>query len=364
MEFVIQPYVEFMIEHKIPYAVAFSAWYVLEFLLISVFLLIAVLIFVLAERKILALFTVRKGPNRVGLGGCLQTVADAIKLLFKEDVVPEKADRFLFGLAPVVVFAPIMFVWTLLPFSMSILPVKSDVGVLFFMAVMLIPVMGILIAGFASNNKYSLLAAFRSVVQLVSYEIPMMFATLAVVVLAGSMSFIDIVTEQYHLGLLSWFIFPSFLGFLVFFIASLAAMNRTPFDLHEAESELVAGHTTEYSGMKFAMFYLAEYAGAFIICTFTVIMFLGGYMPPLPFSLADFFAKSELLYGVVLTCEQIFWLVLKTCLLLFVVIWIRATLPRMKADKLAEFGWKYLLPISVVNLLIVCVIKLGGLYVF
>ncbi len=364
MEFVIQPYVEFMIEHKIPYVLAFSMWYVLEFLLISVFLLIAVLIFILAERKLLALFTVRKGPNRVGLGGCLQTVADAIKLLFKEDLVPEKADRFLFGLAPIVVFAPVMFVWTLLPFSMSILPVKSDVGVLFFMAVMLIPVMGILIAGFASRNKYSLLASFRAVVQLISYEIPMMFASLAVVVLSGSMSFIDIVTEQYKYGLLSWYVFPSFLGFLVFFIASLASMNRTPFDLHEAESELISGHTVEYSGMKFAMFYMAEYAAAFIICAFASIMFLGGYMSPLPISLADLFAKSELLYGIVLTCEQIFWLVLKTCLLLFVVIWIRATLPRMRTDKFAEFSWKYLLPISVVNLLIVCIIKLGGLYVF
>ena len=364
MEFVIQPYVEFMIEHRMPYVVAFSAWYIFEFLLISVFLLIAVLIFVLAERKILALFTVRKGPNRAGLGGCLQTVADAIKLLFKEDIVPEKADKFLFGLAPIAVFAPVMFVWTLLPFSMSILPVKSDVGVLFFFAVMLIPILGILIAGYSSGNKYSMLAAFRSVVQLISYEIPMMFASLAAVVLAGSMSFIDIVTEQYSLGLLSWYIFPSFLGFLVFFISSLAAMNRTPFDLHEAESELIAGHTAEYSGMKFAMFYLAEYAGAFIICAFTVILFLGGYMPPVPISLANFFAKSELLYGIVLTCEQIFWLILKTSLLLFVVIWIRATLPRMRTDKFAEFGWKYLLPISVINLLIVCIIKLGGLHVF
>lgn len=364
MEFVIQPYVEYMIEHKVPYVAAFSAWYVLEFLLISVFLLIAVLIFILAERKILALFTVRKGPNRVGLGGCLQTVADALKLLFKENIVPEKADGFLFGIAPVIVFAPVMFVWTLLPFSMSILPVKSDVGVLFFMAVMLIPVLGILIAGFASGNKYSLLAALRSVVQLISYEIPMMFATLAVVVLSGSMSFIEIVNEQYRCGLFSWYVFPSFLGFLVFFISSLAAMNRTPFDFHEAESELIAGHTAEYSGMKFAMFYLAEYAAAFIICAFTVIMFFGGYMPPLQISIADIFSKSEIFYGIVLTCEQIFWLVLKTCLLLFVVIWIRATLPRMRTDKFMEFGWIYLLPISVVNLLIVCIIKLGGLYVF
>ena len=364
MEFVIQPYVEFMMAHKVPYVLAFSTWYILEFILISIFLLVTVLVFVLAERKLLALFTVRKGPNRVGLGGCLQTVADAIKLMFKEDIVPEKADGFLFGLAPIVAFAPVLFVWTLLPFSMSILPVKSDVGVLFFMAVMLIPVMGILIAGLASGNKYSLLASFRSVVQLISYEIPMMFSALAVIVLSGSMSFIDIVTVQYQYGILSWYVFPSFLGFLVFFIASLIAMNRTPFDLHEAESELVAGHTVEYSGMKFAMFYLSEYATAFIICAFAVIMFLGGYMPPLPISLADLFSKSEVLYGVVLTCEQVFWLVLKTALLLFIVIWIRATLPRMRVDKLAESAWKYLLPISVINLLIVCFIKLGGLYVF
>lgn len=364
MDFVIQPYVEFMFEHKIPYVLAFSLWYLLEFVLISMLLIIAVLVFVLAERKILALFTVRKGPNRVGLGGCLQTVADAVKLLFKEDIVPDKADKFLFGIAPLIVFVPVLFVWMLLPFSMSVLPIKSDVGVLFFMAVLLIPVFGILVAGFASGNKYSLLASFRSVVQLISYEIPMLFATLAVVVLSGSMSFIDIVTEQYNYGLLSWYIFPSFLGFLVFFVSSLAAMNRTPFDLHEAESELIAGCTAEYSGMKFAMFYMAEYAAAFIICAFTVIMFLGGYMPPIPISIADLFANSELMYGLVLTCEQIFWLVLKTCLLLFIVIWIRATLPRMRTDKLAEIAWKYLLPVSVVNFLIVCFIKLGGLYVF
>lgn len=364
MDFVIQPYVEFMFSHKIPYVIAFSLWYLLEFFLISAFLIVAVLIFVLAERKILALFTVRKGPNRVGFGGCLQTVADAVKLLFKEDIVPDKADKFLFGLAPLLVFVPVLFVWMLLPFSMSILPIKSDVGVLFFISVMLIPVFGLLVAGLASGNKYSILASFRSVVQLISCEIPMMFAVLAVVILSGSMSFIDIVTEQYNYGLLSWYVFPSFLGFLVFFITSLALMNRIPFDLHEAESEFVSGCTIEYSGMKFAMFYMAEYASAFIICAFAVIMFFGGYMPPVPICLADLFANSDLLYGFVLTCEQIFWLIFKTCLLLFVVIWIRAVLPRVRTDKLAEIAWKYLLPVSVVNLLIVCLIKLGGSYVF
>lgn len=364
MDFLIQPYVEFMIANKIPYFAAFILWYFLEFLLITIFLFISVIFLIFAERKLLSRFAFKKGTNSAGLSGCLQIVADAVKLFLKEDIIPEKADKFLYIIAPVIIFVPVLFLWLLLPFSMSILPIKSDVGVPFFFAVMLIPVFGVLLAGFASGNKYSLLSSIRSVMRTTCYIIPMIFVSLAVIVLSGSMSFLDIVTEQYRFGLLSWYIFPSFLGFLVFFITSLAAMNSIPFDFKNEENELVAGYSAEYSGIKYAMLCLAEYAATFIICAFTVIMFLGGYMPPLPFSFANLFENSDILYGIILTCEQIFWLIFKTCLLLFVVIWIRAILPRFKSINFIELCWKYLVPISVINLLIVCVIKLGGHYVF
>ncbi len=365
MDFLIQPYVEFMIAHKIPYFAAFLLWYFAEFLLILIFLFLSVFLFAFAERKILTLLSShKKNTNNPDLRSCLQIISKFIKSFFKEDIVPEKADKFFFTLAPIIIFVSVLFLWLLLPFSMSILPIKSDVGILFFFAVLLISAFGFLLAGFASGNKYSSLFTFRSIALIFSYGLPMMFASLSVVVLSGSMSFLDIVTEQYRFGLFSWYVFPSFLGFLVFFISSLAAMNRIPFDFKNEMCELGSDFSSGYSGMKHALLSLANYAVVFIICAFTVIMFFGGYMPPLPFSLANLFENSDVLYGLILTCEQIFWLFLKIFLLLFLVIWIRATLPRFKSEKFIELCWKYLLPISVINLLFVFVIKLGGLYVF
>ena len=363
MDFFINYYVNFLIDYQIPYSFGFFLWHTVSFLIVAILMLIIILIFVWAERKILALFTVRKGPNRVGLCGCLQTIADAFKLLFKEDIIPYKADKFLFWLAPILVFTPVMFAWFLLPLSSSFLPIKTDVGILLFIAVMLIPALGILTAGYASNNKYSLIGALRACSQIICYEIPLIISVMSVVVLTGSMSLRDIILMQSQYGLFSWFFLPCIIGFVVFFISALAEMNRTPFDFPEAERELVAGYNTEYSGMKFAMFFLAEYASTFIICAFAVCLFFGGYNPPIPFYISDLFNQYPLISKIVLTFEQAFWLILKTSLMIFIVIWIRATLPRFRVDLLMNMCWKYLIPVSIFNLLLVCVIKLGGYYV-
>lgn len=362
MDFFIEKYTYFLVDNNIPYTAGFFLWYTLEFIVVAVLMMITVLIFVLAERKILAVFTLRKGPNRVGPAGSLQTVADALKLLFKEDIIPDKADKTLFTIAPVLVFVPVFIAWLLLPLASGFLPIKSEVGVLLFITVMLMPTLGILLAGYASCNKYSMIGALRICIQTISYEIPMLLTIMGIVILAGSMSLREIVTVQYNHGFLSWFCFPSIIGFAVFFITALAEMNRTPFDFPEAESELVEGYNTEYSGMKFAMFFLGEYAASFIICAFAVTLFFGGYLPPVPFFIANFFEDSSLLYGLCLTIEQFFWLISKTVIMLLVVIWIRATLPRFRSDMLAILCWKYLFPLSVINLIAVCLIKLGGFY--
>lgn len=330
----------------------------LPFCFVAAALILVVLFLVLMERKVLAFFTQRKGPNRVGPWGLFQTIADAIKLLCKENITPTGAEKFMFNLAPLLAFVPVMVVWGLIPFSSEFDTMSFSVGALLFLTIASIPILGILLAGYASNNKYSLLGSVRSVAQAISYELPLVFVLLSVVVLASSMNLRQIVLAQTSsYSFCGFFIFPAFLGFVIFFICAIAELNRCPFDLPEAESELVSGYNTEYSGMKFAFFFLAEYAMMFVMCAFMATLFLGGFLSPLGFYVSEKIFGNGHLGQVLVYFEQVLWVFLKTFFLIFCMMWVRATLPRLKSYQLMGFAWKVLLPLSFLNLLIVCIIK-------
>lgn len=351
-------YLQYLQSFGINEAFAIITWYIFSFVILAILLVGVVIVLVLVERKVLALFTVRKGPNRVGFWGCLQTVADAIKLLFKEDIVPTNANIILFSIAPVMVFAPIMCVWALIPFNSRFFVYDSVVGLIMFMSILSFPVIGVLLAGYSSNNKYSLIGSIRACVQTISYELPLFMSALSVVVLAGTLNINSIVLSQSAIkGLLGWYFIPCFIGFVVFFVAAIAQMNRTPFDLPEAESELVSGYNTEYSGMKFAMFFLGEYAATFIISTFIATIFFGGYLSPFGSYIVEHLHVGFVFTQFLIYIEQFFWLIFKTAVIIFLIIWIRATLPRLRADQLTEFAWKILLPLSIFNFFVVCLIK-------
>lgn len=330
----------------------------LPFCIVAAALILVVLFLVLMERKVLAFFTQRKGPNRVGPWGLFQTIADAIKLLCKENITPTGAEKLMFNLAPLLAFVPVMVVWGLIPFSSEFDTMSFSVSALLFMVIASIPILGILLAGYASNNKYSLIGSIRSVAQAISYELPLVFVLLSIVVLSSSLNLRQIVLSQISIfPFCGWFIFPAFLGFLIFFICSIAELNRCPFDLPEAESELVSGYNTEYSGMKFAFFFLAEYAMMFVLCAFIATIFLGGFLSPFGFYLSEKFFGNGHIAQILVYFEQVFWVFLKTFFLIFCMMWVRATLPRLKSIQLMGFAWKVLLPLSFLNLLIVCVIK-------
>lgn len=335
--------------------------YILGFIIVAILMLLVVLFLVLFERKLLGFFTVRTGPNRVGFYGSLQTVADAIKLLFKEDIIPIKADKFLFTLSPVLVFAPIMTVWAFIPYNSFFTVHNSVVGSLLFLSLLSFPILGILFAGYSSSNKYSVLGSMRSCAQTLCYELPIFVSLLSVVILSGSLDLnVIVISQSQPNNLFGWYIFPSLLGFMTFYISAVAMMNRVPFDFPEAESEFVGGYHTEYSGMKFAMFFLGEYASMFILCAFMATIFLGGFLSPFGFYITDLLPVSDIFKTFLIFCEQFFWLILKTMGLVVAVIWTRATLPRLRIDRSLEFFWKVILPLSILNIFIVCIIKVIG----
>lgn len=343
-------YIEFLKKHNIPQLFGDITFYVIPFCIVAVALILVVLFLVLAERKLLGFFTQRKGPNRVGFWGILQTIADAFKLLCKENITPEKSDKFLFNLAPILVFIPMFAALGILPYSAEFTFVNTSTNVILYIILAAFPVLSIFLAGWASNNKYSLLGAARSIAQVLSYELPITFVILSIVVLASSMNLTGITLAQTSkFGLFGWFVFPCVLGFLILFTSILAELNRCPFDLPEAESELICGYNTEYSGMRFAMFYLSEYSMMFANAIFISVLFLGGYLSPFGKYL---FSSSFLIYF-----EQAFWLFLKAFGLIFVMIWIRATFPRLASFDLIKFSWAFLLPLSILNLFIAVLIK-------
>jgi NADH-quinone oxidoreductase subunit H len=303
------------------------------------------------ERKVAARFQDRIGPNRVGPLGLLQPIADALKLLTKEDLVPRTADRYVHLAAPVMVIVSAFLVIAVIPFAVNMAPVNLPSGMVYLIAVSSISPLGIFLAGWSSRNKYSLLGSMRAVAQLVSYEVPQVLATVPIVLWTGSLSLVSIFNRQVDFG---WFIMspPGFLAFTTLLIASIAEVNRTPFDLPEAESEIIAGYHTEYSSMRFGLFFLAEYLNVFAISCLGTVLFLGGgtLLPFLAFP-RDFLSDTWVSYLLV---DAILLAVFmgKVLFFIFLMFWIRATLPRMRVDRLMNFSWKYLVPLSIVNVLI------------
>lgn len=359
-------YLELFKYLHIPEILAQISWPVIPFIGVVVVMIFVVIFLVLMERKVLAYLTIRKGPNRVGPDGYLQTFADAIKLLFKEDIMSAQTNKILFTIAPVVVFFPVLVIYGMMPFTTHLFAINIAAGLFAILAISSLSTIGVILAGWASNNKYSLLGAMRSAAQAISYEIPLVVSALSVVVLAGSMNIKDIVTAQHggnfllDWNLMSFNIIPCFLGFIIFFICTIAEINRIPFDLPEAESELVSGYNTEYSGMKFALFFLGEYAALFIMSVLIVMLFLGGYLPPFKTYLVALLFGDYLpmwSFEILAHIEQVVWLMLKTYLVIFVIMWIRATLPRLRSDQLMSFSWKFLLPLSLINLVFIAFYK-------
>ncbi len=292
-------------------------------------LLIGVAYLTFAERKVMAAIQLRKGPNVVGPFGLWQPFADAIKMLFKETVIPTGADRLLFLLAPMITFGLAVVAWAVIPVNNHWAIANINVGVLYLFAISSLSVYGIIIAGWASNSKYAFLGALRSAAQMVSYEVSIGFVIVTVLLCVGSLNLNDIVLAQRKI----WFAVPLFPMFIVFFISGLAETNRAPFDLAEGDTEIVAGFFVEYSSMTFALFYLGEYANMILVSAMTTTLFLGGWLSPIPY------APFTLVPGVL-------WFLLKIAVCLFVFIWVRATLPRFRYDQLMSLGWKVFLPLS------------------
>ncbi|MBK6911433.1 MAG: NADH-quinone oxidoreductase subunit NuoH [bacterium] len=301
---------------------------VIAFGAVITFVTINALFLVWLERKVSAVIQNRMGPTEVGPFGLLQTIADAVKLLGKEMITPTAVDRWTFFLAPVIAFLPAPLLVAAIPIAEGVGVSDLNVGALYLLAVSNIAFIGILMAGWASNNKYSLLGAVRAVAQNVSYEIPMLLAVLTVILMAGSLKLSEIVAAQSPIP----YIVYQPIAFIIYFICSIAESNRTPFDLPEAESELVAGYHTEFTGMRFALFFLAEYTQVFVLAAIITLFFLGGWNGPV-------------LPGWI-------WFMLKTYLVVFVVMWLRWTYPRLRSDQLMNFNWRVLLPVAIVNLLI------------
>jgi len=311
------------------------------------------LVLVLLERKVAARIQIRLGPNRVGPGGIFQTAADTLKLIMKEGLTPDAADKFLFNLAPFVVMIVAMLLLAPIAFAKNFQIWDINIGVLYISSVSSLSVIGILMAGWASNNKYSLLGAMRSGAQIVSYELSAGFAVLTIVVLTGSLQISEIVAAQEN----GWWLFkghiPVIIAFVLYIIAVTAETNRAPFDLAEAESELTAGFHTEYSGMRFALFFLAEYINIFIVCAIGATLFLGGWMP---LHIGSWEAFNHIMDYI----PSSVWFMGKTFFLIFLIMWFRWTFPRLRVDQLLNLEWKYLLPISLFNLLLVTVIAIMG----
>jgi NADH-quinone oxidoreductase subunit H len=326
--------------------------YIKVLLLVALVPAIIGFVIVLAERRLMGFMQARLGPNRVGPKGVLQGVADLVKLVTKEDITPDQAEKAVYFLAPVLAVIPALTALAVIPFGPAVsigrirtpLWVSADVniGLLFLLAITSIGVYGIILGGWASNNKYSLLGGLRSAAQLVSYEVPMGLALVSVLLMTRSLSMVEIVERQGRLHL--WFVFPGLLAFFIYFVAGVAETNRNPFDLPEAESELVSGFNTEYSGVKFAFFFLGEYAAMIVISCVAVTVFFGGWLPPFPHVAAFRFLH---------VIPPIGWFLIKAGLFLFGYIWFRSTFPRYRFDQLMALGWKWMIPLALGNIVVI-----------
>ena len=335
-----------------PWAVVLVEGLIIGVLLLLLYALIA-LALIYAERKICAFFQCRYGPNRVGPLGLMQPIADMFKMLIKEIITIKNSDKFLYGLAPFLVILSSMLTFGCMPFGKGLLTLDFNIGVFFIMAVSSIGVLGILLAGWSSNNKFTLIGAMRSGSQMISYELSIGLSILSVVVYAGTMQTSQIIAAQEN----GWFLFtghiPMMIAFIIYLIAGTAETNRGPFDLPEAESELTAGYHTEYSGMHFGFYYLAEYLNMFIVSGIASLLFLGGWMPL-------HIAGWEAFNGIMDYIPSIVWFFMKTAVIMFIIMWFKWTFPRLRIDQLIKFEWKYLLPIGLFNLLLVTLMVVFG----
>ncbi|WP_034640378.1 NADH-quinone oxidoreductase subunit NuoH [Chitinilyticum aquatile] len=320
----------------------FVVWTLLKIVCIVAPIMGAVAYTTLAERKVIGYMQIRIGPNRVGPFGLLQPVADGIKLLLKEIIAPSAASKGLYFLAPIWVLVPALAAWAVVPFYPGFVLSDINVGLLYVMAITSMGVYGVILAGWASNSKYAFLGAMRAAAQVVSYELAMGFALVGVMMVSSSLNMTEIVNKQAGaFGLVSWNLIPLLPLFVVYFISGVAETNRAPFDVVEGESEIVAGHMVEYSGMSFALFFLAEYANMILISAMTSIMFLGGWLSPFPAS------------WPVLGAPSFIWWVLKVAVMLFMFLWFRATFPRYRYDQLMRLGWKIFIPVTLVWIIVV-----------
>ena len=318
-----------------------TAWIVIKITAIIIPILLSVAYLTLLERKVIGAMQQRRGPNVVGPFGLLQPIADGVKLFLKETVIPASANRGVFVAAPCITFVLALVAWAVIPFDYQMVLADINVGILYLFAISSLGVYGILMAGWASNSRYAFLGAMRSAAQMISYEVSMGFVIITVLLCVGSLNLSDIVTAQKgDYGMFNWFVFPLFPMAVIFFISTLAETNRHPFDLPEAEAELVAGYNVEYSAMTFALFFLGEYANMILMSAMTALLFLGGWLPPIasyPFDAVP---------GPI-------WLALKIAFCLFIFLWVRATFPRYRYDQLMRLGWKVFLPISLAAVAIV-----------
>ena len=322
----------------------------IKIVVILVPLMLGVAYLTFAERKIIGYMQVRIGPNRVGPRGWLQPIADALKLLMKEIIVPSNANRFLFIVAPMLSIAPALAAWAVLPFTDTLVLANIDASLLYILALTSMGVYGVIIAGWASNSKYAFLGAMRSAAQIVSYEIAMGFALVGVLLAGGSLNLAEIVQAQQG-SVLHWFWLPLLPLFMVYFISGVAETNRAPFDVAEGESEIVAGFHVEYSGMAFAVFFLAEYANMILIAALAALMFLGGWLSPFEGILSDELLSSSGMFGIILG-DGAHWLFAKMAILLLLFLWFRATFPRYRYDQIMRLGWKVFIPITIVWLVV------------
>lgn len=319
-------------------------WIIIKIIMVILPLLVAVAYLTLAERRVIGFIQGRFGPNRVGIWGIGQPIADAVKLFLKEPVYPARANLILFLLAPILSMAPALVVWAVIPFSKGWVVANINAGLLYILAMTSLGVYGILIAGWASNSKYAFFGAMRSAAQVVSYEIAMGFALIAVLMTAGSTNLQDIVLHQQG-GILHWYWLPLLPVFVVYWISGMAETNRLPFDMAEGESEIVAGFHIEYSSMGFAMFFLAEYANMILIAALASLFFFGGWLSP--------FEGIPVLGSLLSWVPGVVWFVAKVFFFLLLFIWIRATLPRYRYDQVMQLGWKVLIPVTLVWIVLI-----------
>lgn len=355
-------FIQSLLDMGVPKQLAKLIWMPLPMILMLISATVGVLVCIWLERKISAAAQQRIGPEYIGALGILAPVADGLKLVFKEDIIPAKSDRWLFTLGPIIVILPVFVSYLIVPFGQNLVVGNVGTGVFLWIALSSIQPIGLLMSGYASNNKYSLLGGLRAAAQSISYEIPLALSVLAVIMMSNSLSTIDIVNQQSGYGILGWNIWRQPIGFIIFWIAALAECERLPFDLPEAEEELVAGYQTEYSGMKFALFYIASYVNLVLSALLVSVLYLGGWDFPIPINLIASLwgiSESNSLLQVITASAGIIMTLLKAYLLIFVAILLRWTVPRVRIDQLLDLGWKFLLPIALVNLLVTAALKLA-----